>query len=350
MAPRFAPPPLLRVGFLGVLPTVFCPRPGVGVTAPFSSVRPWSVVVRGVGVAPGGGVDVGTALKAAPASEAAALPSAGEAATARRPNALWLALPSLFTAGLGTWQMGRREEKAAMVSERKLRLATPPREWKAAADGQDVPEGTRVHATGRFVGPAVRVGPRPRTLPGTRDTRRGFAIVQAFQPGRDDASASWWRRRARESKSAEPFLVVRGWVPEDWADDETGAAHTSLSAVVRASEDPSMFVPRNHPEKNSWFYIDAPAIAEALGLPKDAPIVEAVRDDVDEDGDEAPATRRIGHVVSGTSQTTQFPLVKDASELLSFKVSPQEHLNYAATWYTLSGITATMALRASRMR
>ena len=149
-----------------MVPAVFSPLSSLG-PARFLTSRPWSKwSFRGIGAAPGGGVDVGTALKVAPASEAPVLEAAGEAAaTARRPNALWLALPSMFTAGLGTWQMGRREEKAAMVSERKLRLATPPREWKAAADGQDVPEGTRVHATGRFVGPAVRVGPRPRTLP-----------------------------------------------------------------------------------------------------------------------------------------------------------------------------------------
>ena len=267
--------------------------------------------------------------------------------------------------------MMRRDEKEQMVSDRKLRLATPERDWTRGWTHAPVPEeGTRICAEGRFVGEQILVGPRPRTLPGTRDTRRGFAIVQAFEPSRRGRASSgvarrassWWTwsssarsdsgkgegERARSSASdSEVFMVVRGWVPENWeGDDASKGARTVISGVVKASEVPSMFVPRNQPAKNTWFYFDTNAMGETLGLPEGTPLVEAVQSD---NADASAGVRRVGHVVSGGG-ASQFPLTKDVAELLTFKVTTQDHLNYAMTWYTLSAITATMAYRAVTAR
>ena len=77
-----------------------------------------------------------------------------------------------------------------------------------------------------------------------------------------------------------PVLVNRGWVPSTWRSDpqfrqqwETSGA-VSLEAVTRVSEDPSSFVPQNNPNTGEWFWIDIPAMATALGLPMDTPLVE----------------------------------------------------------------------------
>lgn len=77
-----------------------------------------------------------------------------------------------------------------------------------------------------------------------------------------------------------PVLVNRGWVPSTWRSDaqfrqqwETSGT-VSLEAVTRVSEDPSSFVPQNNPKTGEWFWIDIPAMATALALPMDTPLVE----------------------------------------------------------------------------
>ena len=77
-----------------------------------------------------------------------------------------------------------------------------------------------------------------------------------------------------------PVLVNRGWVPSTWRSDakfrqqwET-SADVTLEAVTRVNEDPSSFVPQNNPKTGEWFWIDIPAMATALSLPPDTPLVE----------------------------------------------------------------------------
>ena len=38
-----------------------------------------------------------------------------------------------------------------------------------------------------------------------------------------------------------------------------------------------------------------------------------------------------------------YPIVRSVSELMTFKVTPDDHRNYSLTWYTLSAATGTMA-------
>ena len=39
----------------------------------------------------------------------------------------------------------------------------------------------------------------------------------------------------------------------------------------------------------------------------------------------------------------RYPITRSVSELMSFKVTPEDHRNYALTWYTLSAATGAMA-------
>lgn len=52
-------------------------------------------------------------------------------------------------------------------------------------------------------------------------------------------------------------------------------AQVELEGIVRASEQPSSFVPANDPASGQWFWIDVPALASAAGLPPDTPLIEA---------------------------------------------------------------------------
>ena len=45
-----------------------------------------------------------------------------------------------------------------------------------------------------------------------------------------------------------------------------------------------------------------------------------------------------------------YPITRSVSELMSFKVTPEDHRNYALTWYTLSAATGAMAMGILRKR
>lgn len=45
-----------------------------------------------------------------------------------------------------------------------------------------------------------------------------------------------------------------------------------------------------------------------------------------------------------------YPITRSVSELMSFKVTPEDHRNYALTWYTLSAATGAMAFGILRKR
>lgn len=45
-----------------------------------------------------------------------------------------------------------------------------------------------------------------------------------------------------------------------------------------------------------------------------------------------------------------YPITRSVSELMSFKVTPEDHRNYALTWYTLSAVTGAMAFGILRKR
>lgn len=46
----------------------------------------------------------------------------------------------------------------------------------------------------------------------------------------------------------------------------------------------------------------------------------------------------------------EYPIRRSVSELMSFKVTPEDHRNYALTWYTLSAATGAMAFGILRKR
>lgn len=47
-------------------------------------------------------------------------------------------------------------------------------------------------------------------------------------------------------------------------------------------------------------------------------------------------------------QTGLYPLPRKMSEIVNVSVMPVDHRNYALTWYSLSGATAYLALKALR--
>lgn len=242
------------------------------------------------------------------------------------------ALPCLFTAFLGTWQVVRRQSKVELVEARTAALQDAGVELNELS--VKPAEFTRVHIQGEFDHESsIYVGPRPRSSMGS--ATNGFMLVTPLH-------SDQWNR---------PVLVNRGWVPSTWRSDaqfrqqwETSGT-VSLEAVTRVSEDPSSFVPQNNPKTGEWFWIDIPAMATALALPMDTPLVEAVSvADQQPASSGSPTTMDVlGLRTNRPLNEEAYPITRSVSELMTFKVTPADHRNYALTWYTLSAATGTMA-------
>jgi surfeit locus 1 family protein len=118
-------------------------------------------------------------------------------------------------------------------------------------------------------------------------------------------------------------LVERGWVPPEKRD--AGArpqgnppGEVAVDGLLRLPPPakPSWFVPANDPAEGQWFWIDLPAMARAAGVPEALPFyVEA-----------GPAPNPGGLPVGGQTRT----------EL------PNDHLQYAITWFSLAGALAVI--------
>ena len=198
-------------------------------------------------------------------------------------------------------------------------------------------------------GREVRVTPRtppagtpPRILPPATGSQ-GYLSVVPFQR----ADGSW-------------LLLARGWQPT--APWDAGAAALpsqplTVTGVLRKSEEPGqwavkvsythgvvapslllahlhhvLYRPSQHyPERSEFSFLDAPAIATALGLPApgDTPIFEAVRY---EDGDPLAV----------------FPLARSAASLAEPTIGPQTHLAYTAVWFGLAAFGAVATRRMFR--
>lgn len=282
-------------------------------------------------------------------------------------SAILLFIPGLSAFGLGSWQIMRRKWKMELLDHRRERLKDDALPLDLAATSiksnsklsyQDVIqhlEYKRVQCQGVFQEEkSIFLGPRGRTNHGV--TERGyFLITPLLVPAEGD-----------HQNVQVPVLVNRGWVPGSWRDNPpqttavsnggnlasndqamakkgllatlwgrkqetlqkqppTVKATTAIVGVVRGSENPNMFVPPNEPAKGQWFFVDVPAMARDVGLPENTIYVEALQDKL------------------ADYKGRQYPDPKDPETLIRSSVMPQDHLNYAFTWYALSGATTFMA-------
>lgn len=232
------------------------------------------------------------------------------------------------------------------------------------------PEYLRVTAAGALDAAHTQyIGPRPRSVVG--GSQVGYVVITPLI----------------DAATGRAVLVNRGWVPTAWRDAEgrqeaeraqrakpggwgraepqvcemleqhmlpaCQQATTNIEGVVMRSEARNSFVPDNLPDRGEWFWIDAPALAAAAGLPHDTPLVEAV---TTQDGagsmqrGTVPTAMDIlggrTRLPGGVQET--FPLAKHVETFMHFHVTPQDHLHYALTWFALAGCTGYMAYRAVR--
>jgi surfeit locus 1 family protein len=210
--------------------------------------------------------------------------------------------PSFFAAGaflvllgLGTWQVERLFWKEALIAERRAAVSAPPVELPRALDQARDLAYRRVGATGQFL------NDRELYLGATDDDGHpGYHVITPLKLA-DGAVV----------------LVDRGFVPEARRPPQSRAAgeiagETSVAGLLRLAPTakPYWFLPDNNAGRNYWFYVDIAAMAAAAGLERVLPFYL----DVD-------ATPNPGGLPLGGQ--TRLDL-------------PNNHLQYAITWYALA--------------
>lgn len=270
-----------------------------------------------------------------------------------------LLLPAVVAAYLGNWQLERKEWKENIIKRRSKALKYAPlnlTQNTTSLSSSSFKECTPVTVQGVYDDAAtVYVGPRPKTLAGV--ARKGYLAITPLI-----------------TSDNRTYLVLRGWVPDIWKDNKAGPSESTsqpqskrtavqIYGVVRFGEIPNRFVPDNEPTNGNWYYINPQEVASHLQLPTDTPLIEIVNsDDADDDKDAEENMQTKKKIISKKPSTMEllggrrvlphdaivYPIPRNVGDVLEFGTTPQGHMNYAATWFSLSAATAFMAIKAIR--
>jgi len=215
---------------------------------------------------------------------------------------LWF-LPGLaLLVGLGIWQIERLHEKEALIASVEAGMKASP--VPLAAVLKDGPAGAEYHhvrVAGHFL--------HDKELYLFAQGPKGAVGVHIVTPLVLDDGGT--------------VLVDRGFVPQALRDPRTREAgqvpgEVALTGVLRLSEQPGLFTPAPDPRTRLWFVKDVPSMAGFLGVPVPPVLIEA---------DAAPNP---GGWPLGGQTRVDFP---------------NDHLQYAVTWFGLAlALTAVYLL------
>lgn len=206
-----------------------------------------------------------------------------------------ITVPALIVlVALGTWQLQRLHEKTDQIAK----LQTRSEAAAVAPPGADA-------VLGDFEYQKVRVAGRyrhDREMYLVGRSLRGNPGLQVMTP-------------LERSDGKGAILVSRGWVPFDKRDPKTRAdgqlpGAVEVEGIVRLEKGQGPFVPDNDPAKNTWYFIDIPAMSKRAGIDL-APGYYIVADKADFPGN--------------------FPVGRQWR--LDIR---NDHLEYAITWYGLA--------------
>jgi surfeit locus 1 family protein len=248
------------------------------------------------------------------------VPTFPENAPVRRRGLL---VPALFTLvglvlliGLGVWQLERKAWKEALIDAIARRVNAPPvplpppQRWATLDAAHN--EFTRVTFRAAF----------------EHDREaRVFAGASAFRP--DVSGTGYWVFAPARLSDGARVVVNRGFVPEANKDPATRAAGlvtgpVEIVGVLRWPEHAGAFTPAGDPARNLWFARDQLAIAAAKGWGNVAPFYVEQEAPVPPGGLPQP-----GKLVVNL---------------------PNNHLQYALTWFSLAAVLVAVFVGYVRTR
>lgn len=202
--------------------------------------------------------------------------------------------------GLGLWQLQRLTWKEGVLAEIEARIAAPPVPLPKAAD----PVADRylsVEVRGTMTEEEILV------LASRKQIGPGYRLITAF-----------------ETQEGRRIMIDRGFLP----DAERGLPRPGGAATIAGNlhwpQETDSFTPPPDARAGLWFARDVPAMAAAL---KTEPLLIVLRTTSEEN---PPA----------------MPMPVDSSSI------PNDHLNYAITWFLLAlvwaGMTGMLVWRITR--
>jgi surfeit locus 1 family protein len=237
---------------------------------------------------------------------------------------LGLLLPAivafLILIGLGTWQVQRKAWKEGLIAELTERLSAAPTALPAAKDWSSLDpasaEYSRVTFSAQFDNAAEALV---------------YGAASAFRP--DVTGLGYWVFTPARLADGSTVIVNRGFIPEDKKDPKTRqagqiAGPVTIVGTLRWPEARHWFTPSDEPAHNLWLSRDPQSIAAAKGLGAIAPFYVEQESPVPPGGLPQPG--------------------KLVVEL------PDNHLQYAITWYglaaALAGVFVVWAINSRRRR
>jgi surfeit locus 1 family protein len=243
-------------------------------------------------------------------------PGRGGRPLAASRNRSWrgLLLPALFgfaaLIALGIWQIERKAWKEALIAALTERVAVPPQALPAARDWAMLDRASDEYRRVKFTA----------SFDNAREALV-FAAATAFRP--DVASPGYWVFTPARLTDGSVVVVNRGFVPDARRDSKSRsqgqiAEPTEMTGALRWPDERHWFTPADDPARNLWFTRDPAAVAAAKGLnPKMvAPFY------VEQEAPTPPG---------GLPQPGKLVVVL-----------PDNHLQYALTWFGLAAVLATV--------
>ncbi|CAN1489595.1 COG3346 Uncharacterized conserved protein [Rhabdaerophilaceae bacterium] len=218
---------------------------------------------------------------------------------------------------LGTWQWTRRADKLEFIARIAQAAARDPRPLAGARTWD------RVLVNGRFQPEKtayIRTS-RPAPKPGERDSRGrvpvsgfGVMVMTAFETEPCVAAGC----------QTQTLLINRGFLPTPPSGEipviSTPSGMVSIVGFLRPSERESSLPPGNDVGKGVFFYRTSPDVARFLGLSGD---FEHFLDQQAPEREKSP------------------PFGIDIADLI--KAIPNNHLQYAITWWSLAATNLAVA-------
>jgi surfeit locus 1 family protein len=196
--------------------------------------------------------------------------------------------------GLCIWQVQRLAWKEALLAEIEGRIGGAAEPLPSLGTALADPKAMRfqpVEVTGRTTGGELFV------LTGMKEVGAGYEVIAAF-----------------ETDDGRRILVDRGFVPEGREKAERPAVNLTVRGNLHWPDEADRFTPEPDAQRKLWFVRDVPSMAEALAT---EPIL------------------LVAEKVTGDAQgITPVPV--------STEDIPNNHLQYAITWFSLALVWAGM--------
>jgi surfeit locus 1 family protein len=205
-----------------------------------------------------------------------------------------------FLIGLGVWQLERKSWKENLIADLNARTSAPPTSVPVEPD-QARDEFGRVRGNAQFtVGQEALV----------------YTAGSALRP--DVSGPGYWVLSPARI-GGRLIVVNRGFIPAQQKSNvpPSPSGETEITGALRWPDEAGMFTPADDPKHNVWYRRDPVAVAKAKGWGAVAPFY------IEQDAPQLPGAPKVGRLVVNL---------------------PDNHLQYAITWFGLSAALAGVYL------